>query len=180
MPRGAKSGPANPQWKGDAAHRNTKRERTQKLFRLRPCEHCGVQATDRHHIDDDTGNNHPNNIMILCRRCHMIEDGRLENLRKNAPTPLPPRPCANCDRMVTRFWHGECETCYAFRRRTGKKRPPVMVSLRQVRAASHAAEPCSQCGRPKNWGSRGCKGMCGSCYQISWQEIRAIMDKGNP
>lgn len=72
-------------WKGDAASTTTKRERTQALFPVGgPCERCGeAPSTDRHHIDGDTGNNVRGNIAILCRRCHMIVDGRLERLHQS-------------------------------------------------------------------------------------------------
>jgi len=71
------SGKAHPFWKGDAASTTTKRERAQKLYLLAACEICGAKAVDRHHIDGDTGNNTPENIARLCRRCHMTVDGRL-------------------------------------------------------------------------------------------------------
>lgn len=64
-------------WKGDAALPTTKRLRAQARYELGDCESCGAQATDRHHKDGDTGNNVPENIAILCRRCHMTIDGRL-------------------------------------------------------------------------------------------------------
>ncbi len=65
-------------WKGDAALVTTKRQRTQAMFSLGPCIRCGEDARDRHHIDGDTGNNVRENIAILCRRCHMEVDGRME------------------------------------------------------------------------------------------------------
>lgn len=178
MPKGesTKWGEGNPGWKGDAARDTTKRKRAHRRYALGPCEHCGVQATDRHHKDGNTGNNERSNIAILCRRCHMLEDGRLENLRQMALAPretLPPRSCGNCGRVVKEMWHGDCEACYAFERRTGKKRPYRSNDWRAERYGSRAADPCIQCGRPKNWGSKGGKGMCGSCYQIAWREAKA-------
>lgn len=77
----SKAGPNNPQWKGDAAPENTKRMRAHQVLSLegRTCEFegCDAPAKDRHHIDGDTGNNDPNNLKALCRRHHMLEDGRL-------------------------------------------------------------------------------------------------------
>lgn len=73
-------GPEARQWKGDAATVHVKRERARKLYALGPCQACGAPGRDRHHRDGDTGNNSPENIRILCRRCHMAEDGRLQAL----------------------------------------------------------------------------------------------------
>jgi hypothetical protein len=71
-------GENHPGWKGDDALDTTKRERTQKMFRLaEACESCGEKAVDRHHIDGDPGNNVLSNIASLCRRCHMVADGRI-------------------------------------------------------------------------------------------------------
>jgi len=33
---------------------------------------------ERHHKDDNTHNNAPENIQALCRKCHMLLDGRLK------------------------------------------------------------------------------------------------------
>lgn len=71
-------------WKGDAARAETKRERIQKRLSLEgvTCERCAaVPATDRHHIDSDPGNSALSNIACLCRRCHMVVDGRLAAFR---------------------------------------------------------------------------------------------------
>lgn len=65
----------------------------QTLYPLGPCVACGVPATDRHHISGDTDDNQPDNIAILCRRCHMQADGRLaafaSNPRGHAGHPSP-------------------------------------------------------------------------------------------
>jgi 5-methylcytosine-specific restriction endonuclease McrA len=45
---------------------------------LGACERCGKQATDRHHKDGNNKNQAAENIVALCRRCHMEVDGRLE------------------------------------------------------------------------------------------------------
>ncbi len=41
-----------------------------------PCERCGDEKSERHHIDDDPQNNVAENIMALCRRCHTLEHGK--------------------------------------------------------------------------------------------------------
>jgi 5-methylcytosine-specific restriction endonuclease McrA len=35
------------------------------------CEHCGTTADlDVHHCDLNPDNNHPENLIVLCRSCH--------------------------------------------------------------------------------------------------------------
>jgi hypothetical protein len=63
----------------------TGRSRAKRLFpAIGCCEKCGKSKTERHHRDGNTINNDPSNIAILCRRCHMIEDGRLASLSANS------------------------------------------------------------------------------------------------
>lgn len=76
-------GPDNPGWKGDDASKIAKRRRAERLYPLSDCEHCGKPGVDRHHKDGNTGNNVPGNISILCRLCHMLEDGRLDRLHQS-------------------------------------------------------------------------------------------------
>jgi 5-methylcytosine-specific restriction endonuclease McrA len=77
----SKLGPKNPNWKGDAIERGSGRDRARRAYRsIGPCSNCGAPKTERHHIDGNTLNNNPENIAILCRRCHMIADGRLQSL----------------------------------------------------------------------------------------------------
>ena len=84
-----KIGEKNPMWKGDLARPESKRARAQRAYSLGPCQECGKPAIDRHHRDGDIGNNDLSNIAILCRRCHMIEDGRLERLKHRMRTNHP-------------------------------------------------------------------------------------------
>ena len=108
-------------WKGDAARDTTKRSRIQSRLSLEgvTCERCATApATDRHHIDGDTGHNARANLALLCRRCHMIVDGRLERF-VSAPrrAPQPPKPCAECHRPYKPLSRGLCHTCYERQRR---------------------------------------------------------------
>ena len=61
------------------------------------CEQCGVSGPllDRHHADGDDRNNDPANISVLCRRCHMLEDGRLLECAARLPRK-PLRTCPQC------------------------------------------------------------------------------------
>jgi len=66
---------ANPNWKGAMAPIGTARKRARRLYNVQPCSVCG-QTGERHHIDGNANNNDPSNIAFLCRRHHMIADGR--------------------------------------------------------------------------------------------------------
>lgn len=112
-------------WKGDGALETTKRERAQAMYGLGACVRCGKKATDRHHIDGDTGNNAPENIEILCRRCHMEIDGRLARLVEvgTSREPAPPKPCSNCARLYKPLRRGRCHACNEYLRRRGIERP---------------------------------------------------------
>src|SRR5262245_35697492 len=59
--------------------------RAQKLYpKLGRCERCRRRATDRHHIDGNPLNNTPMNIKRVCRRCHIVLDGRMKAMRRRA------------------------------------------------------------------------------------------------
>lgn len=120
-------GERHPAWKGDAATVTTKRERAQRAFALGACERCGGKAVDRHHRDGDPGNNAPGNVAPLCRRCHMIEDGRLAAFmdRLRRPRPIKLRTCEVCGRVEPskRGGRGRCHRCHVYLLRTGRDRP---------------------------------------------------------
>lgn len=64
----------NPMWKGgiDSSY-------YLKRVEKKNCESCGnKERLEVHHIDGNHKNNNPENWKVLCRRCHMIEDGRLQ------------------------------------------------------------------------------------------------------
>jgi hypothetical protein len=67
-------------WVGDKVSVKSGRSRAIRHFAKRPCEVCGEEKKriDRHHKDGNTANNNPENIKFLCRRCHMVEDGRMD------------------------------------------------------------------------------------------------------
>ena len=77
-------------WKGDKACQRTGRSRAERLYpKIGPCEECGNPNSERHHRDDNTLNNDPSNIAILCRKCHMRSDGRLALVRELGIRNLP-------------------------------------------------------------------------------------------
>jgi hypothetical protein len=72
-------------WVGEAVSEKGGRTRAQRLYRdIGPCWACGSEKSERHHIDGDTSNNAVANIAIVCRRCHMEADGRLDEFRELA------------------------------------------------------------------------------------------------
>lgn len=108
------SGDKHRLWRGDLASQHAKRTRAQRLYRLGKCQRCGKPATERHHKDDNPGNNEASNVERLCRRCHMVADGRLERLIAKAKEPRkqPPKPCVSCERLSKPLRRGLCSRCY--------------------------------------------------------------------
>lgn len=81
----AKWGELNPMWKGELiTHKTSGRARAIRMYAfLGECQKCGERpAYDRHHKDGNTANNDPANVLFLCRSCHMIVDGRMNNLNQ--------------------------------------------------------------------------------------------------
>src|SRR5687767_654869 len=69
-------------WRGSKACDSAKRGRAQRRIGLGPCEVCGSERTERHHLDGNLDNCDPENIAILCRKHHMEADGRMTVLRE--------------------------------------------------------------------------------------------------
>lgn len=124
-PVGHVRGQDSPHWKGEGATPHTKRNRARSRYDLGPCQNCGKPGVDRHHVDGDTGNNTPKNVMILCRHCHMEMDGRLERFKanRNATEVMPPQPCINCGRVVKPRRLGRCASCREYLKRHGRDKP---------------------------------------------------------
>lgn len=84
------------------------RARARRKFQLRPCQGCGKPSTERHHVNGRTVDNTSYNVRVLCRRCHMLEDGRLERVRARIAEEfrVHVRNCLGCGRF---FKHGGSE-----------------------------------------------------------------------
>lgn len=81
----SRRGADNYQWLGDSPPPAVGRKRAWRIFRdLGPCTQCGAEKSERHHKDENPGNNHPENIAVLCHKCHMAEHARLNRMRKLA------------------------------------------------------------------------------------------------
>lgn len=80
------TGERHPRWAGEAVSEKGGRKRALRMYpTIGPCTNCGAENTERHHIDANTANNHPSNIEVLCRRCHMATDGRLDRVTNVTP-----------------------------------------------------------------------------------------------
>ena len=70
--------------KGGAATPQAGRLRAEKLYPLGPCERCDQLGTLRHHRDENPLNNEPENVEILCHRCHAKAHGLRGGVHWNA------------------------------------------------------------------------------------------------
>ena len=115
---------AERRWKPGPVSSNASHSRARRRYPVpSECERCGRSVPiERHHKDGDPVNNERQNIAMLCRRCHMEVDGRMEKLRTFKREPLPPRPCSECNRLDTRFWYGKCHACNERKRRRDAKK----------------------------------------------------------
>lgn len=110
-------GSKNHMWKGDQASRGSGHCRAIRLYPdIGPCAKCGNPKSERHHLDDNTLNNDPANIAILCRRCHMLTDGRI----------LPEMDCkvAGCVKPSDKL--GWCLMHYTYARSRGLPRTAIL------------------------------------------------------
>lgn len=147
---------------------NGYRKRAERLYPLRACVLCGRRAVDRHHQDRDVRNNSEANIVALCRRCHMREDGRLGRFVAagggRRTSPLPPKRCSVCGCWSKPLRKGRCGRCYDFFRARGQERPRDMKSVSEQALAARA-RPCVCCGRPAGrCANSPVRGFCRSCY----------------
>ena len=75
-------GNLNYAWKGNDINDFGARERARRLYpSIGPCVLCGNAKSQRHHKDGNPRNNAPENIIIVCMKCHMKLDGRYERFK---------------------------------------------------------------------------------------------------
>jgi len=125
-----KIGPAHSDhhnWKGKDSCNESKRARTARRFKIygQKCERCMKNnAYDRFHKDRNLDNIDPDNILLLCRRCCMELDGRLDNLKllDRASQIKPPMPCIICRKLSKPLRKGRCHSCNEYYRRHGEDR----------------------------------------------------------
>jgi hypothetical protein len=71
----------NPNWVGDKVSIDGGRQRARRWYQDNRCSVCNKESAERHHIDGNTKNNSPENIIFLCRKHHQERDGRIKNGR---------------------------------------------------------------------------------------------------
>jgi len=76
----ATSEDSQPQRNLSATGSNPHPNRTRGSLNLKKCSLCGVERSyghfDIHHINGDRNDNRPENLLVLCRDCHInIENG---------------------------------------------------------------------------------------------------------
>lgn len=135
--------------KGDRLYQKRGRYKARQLYKsLGMCEVCQVSvAIDRHHKDSDTNNNHPSNIIKVCRKCHMKIDGRR----------TAPKACIVCNSPSKNTRKGRCHKCNEYFRRHGKEWSEEAVGPLPIR-------PCMNCGQPDKK-NRLTYGRCHTCYE---------------
>ena len=105
----ANSGPKNGMWKGDdvgynVLHAYIKRNKPKPEF----CEHCKKRKPfDLANISGGYKRD-INDFEWLCRKCHMEEDGRMKNLKKNHKR----REIDDCGKL-------KCNKCMKFKDKQG-------------------------------------------------------------
>lgn len=149
-------------FKGDAATEHAKRNRAQRRYSLAGvvCEESGCEkpAKDRHHKNEDPGDNRRENLEFLCRAHHRLR----HTVAKLA--------CSNCGREIEvgKRRKGRCKSCAAYFGRTGRERPWKVDGRREgagrgVQKPALRRDPvaCSNCGeltKPPRLG------RCRRCY----------------
>lgn len=155
--------------KGDLATDTSKRRRITKWIKLTTCDVCGEKAVDRHHIDGNPGNNVRENITCLCRRCHMVMDGRLNFLVKCIKRKESQRKkCDNCGEVVKVTRKGLCHKCNEYKRRNGDERP-CFVSYARI---TKGQERCVLSLREKGYSLRGISKLTDLCTTTILRVIR--------
>lgn len=160
-------------WKGDAAGDAAGvaagRVRARNRYPLSLCERCNKAASDRHHVDGNTLNNTTENVMILCRRCHMLVDGRLEQFRTMPRTGKQSQGtlCKICGDTYRPLRRGRCLKCASYFYLHGIERP---ASPREV---IHC--PRGHAYTPENTriDKKGCKN-CRACRREDARRYRRL------
>lgn len=64
------TGSSNHRWLGESVKENSGRARANRHIEIDRCDCCDEKAVHRHHVDGNTLNNKPDNVVPLCARCH--------------------------------------------------------------------------------------------------------------
>lgn len=101
----------NGAWRGADVSPKGGRRRAERMYpHIGQCSVCGGARAERHHIDGNPANNAPDNVRALCRRCHMMVDGRWAAV-KAAATRLQAKGVAARARLHVDTTHKVGEAC---------------------------------------------------------------------
>lgn len=104
------------------------RQEARRLYPIQDgdkCPDCGKQATDHHHIDGNTHNNAPDNVLKLCRVCHLRRERK--DRRVGSHTKLTRKQINRIKYsrlpIVKLAIEYDLSYCYVQRIRAGKRNP---------------------------------------------------------
>lgn len=114
-------------WRGDEATSESKRSRTARRYPVKGvlCQRCEkLPSHDRYHKDGNLDNIDPENIMLVCRRCCMELDGRLDALKTFDHSKLvkSPQQCIVCRKFAKPLRKSRCHSCNEYYRRHNEDR----------------------------------------------------------
>lgn len=123
-----------------------------KLYEnMKNCKICRLPAILLHHIDDDNKNDNPDNLMPLCRNCHV----KLHTNKYRKRWSRKFDRCIKCFSTEFKYGaHGLCKHCYGKRYRKPCKPREFTWSLRY--------EKCIKCSSTKY--KHTSHGLCSHCY----------------
>ena len=104
----SKIGRRNPQWKGTNVGLNSLHEWLKnRLVKPESCERCGKETTFLDLANKGKYVRSFKQWWFLCRRCHMVTDGRLQKLIDNDKGRVrrpPEKPCEACGKIFKTKW----------------------------------------------------------------------------
>lgn len=95
----------------EALSTGTLKNMARGTFSPGPCAKCGRAAEEIHHKDRNSRNLSPENLIRLCRACHLKEHGKEEVLGRHAYKRDPNAACLLCGRRPVHA-KGLCQTHY--------------------------------------------------------------------
>jgi hypothetical protein len=122
------------------------------------CRECGLQPVDFHRDEHIT---HPTwrvtwlvtqgqsiariqrelaLCIPLCRRCHMLTDGRLERLQQTPRTVTVGKPCVECGHLAKPLRNGRCARCDRHWRNPPRYTADERRAIRQALVAARNKE----------------------------------------
>lgn len=155
--------------KESARSKAYKAYRNGKLIKPQKCSICELSKRLEIHHEDYSK---PLVVIWLCRKCHMIKDGRMDLIhikKKQAP-----KKCFICKRFMKPLRKGRCHACNEYFRRHGKERPYKENGKIELSLITHNAL-CKRCERKANIVGYPIKGFCRSCYTYLWRNKKLDM-----